>query len=229
MCTQTSKDIDTELYKASDDEEDQCVINHHNYKCFNAATHTKSKPGTQILIKAAIAPPNRKPIAVEMLVDSGSSICLVQKRIVDKLQKLGLRPTKIKKIDLAGATGLGEVDNEIQLPITITNGKDYVNLKHTFLVVDMKKVEYDCILGNDLLNKILDSINYRTRTVNFITSRKAAACDKIIKIPLIKEKHTNTKSSTASMSFLIRELHKPPKQSKELKELFTKGYIRLYK
>ena len=164
-----------------------------------------------------------------MLVDSGSSICLVQKRIVDKLQKLGLRLTKIKKIELAGSTGLGEVDNEIQLPITITNGKDYVNLKHTFLVVDLKKVEYDCILGNDLLNKILDSINYRTRTVNFITSRKAAACDKIIKIPLIKEKHTNTKSSTASMSFLIRELHKPPKQSKVLKELFTKGYIRLYK
>ena len=227
MCTQTSNDIDTELYKASDDEEDQCVINHHNYKCFNAATHTKSKPGTQILIKAAIAPPNRKPIAVEMLVDSGSSICLVQKRIVDKLQKLGLRPTKIKKIELAGSTGLGEVDNEIQLPITITNGKDYVNLKHTFLVVDLKKVEYDCILGNDLLNKILDSINYRTKTVNFITSRKAAACDKIIKIPLIKEKHTNTKSSTASMSFLIRELHKPPKQSKELKDLLTKGYFKL--
>ena len=227
MCTQTSNDIDTELYKASDDEEGQCVINHHNYKCFNAATHTKSKPGTQILIKAAIAPPNRKPIAVEMLVDSGSSICLVQKRIVDKLQKLGLRPTKIKKIELAGSTGLGEVDNEIQLPITITNGKDYVNLKHTFLVVDLKKVEYDCILGNDLLNKILDSINYRTRTVNFITSRKAAACDKIIKIPLIKEKHTNTKSSTASMSFLIRELHKPPKQSKELKDLLTKGYFKL--
>ena len=199
MCTQTSNDIDTELYKASDDEEDQCVINHHNYKCFNAATHTKSKPGTQILIKAAIAPPNRKPIAVEMLVDSGSSICLVQKRIVDKLQKLGLQPTKIEKLDLAGATGLGEVDNEIQLPITITNGKDYVNLKHTFLVVDLKKVEYDCILGNDLLNKILDSINYRTRTVNFITSRKAAACDKIIKIPLIKEECTNTKSSTASL------------------------------
>ena len=227
MCTQTSNEIDTELYKASDDEEDQCVINHHNYKCFNAATHTKSKPGTQILIKAAIAPPNRKPIAVEMLVDSGSSICLVQKRIVDKLQKLGLRPTKIKKIELAGSTGLGEVDNEIQLPITITNGKDYVNLKHTFLVVDLKKVEYDCILGNDLLNKILDSINYRTKTVNFITSRKAAACDKIIKIPLIKEKHTNTKSSTASMSFLIRELHKPPKQSKELKDLLTKGYFKL--
>ena len=229
MCTQTSNDIDTELYKASHDEEDQCVRDHHNYKCFNAATHTKSKPGKQILIKAAITPPNRKPVGVEILVDSGSSICLVQKRIVDKLQKLGLRPTKIKKIDLAGATGLGEVDNEIQLPITITNGKDSVNLNHTFLVVDMKKVEYDCILGNDLLNKILDSINYRTRTVNFITSRKAAACDKIIKIPLIKEEHTNTKSSTASMSFLIRELHKPPKQSKELKELFTKGYIRLYK
>ena len=217
MCTQTSNEIDTELYKVSDNEEDQCVINHHNYKCFNAATHTKSKPGTQILIKAAIAPPNRKPIAVEMLVDSGSSICLVQKRVVDKLQKLGLQPTKIEKLDLAGATGLGEVDNEIQLPITITNGKDYVNLKHTFLVVDLKKVEYDCILGNDLLNKILDSINYRTRTVNFITSRKAAACDKIIKIPLIKEKHTKTKSSTASMSFLIRELHNPPNSMKNSK------------
>ena len=91
----------------------------------------------------------------------------------------------------------------------------------------MKKVEYDCILGNDLLNKILDSINYRTKTVNFITSRKAAACDKIIRIPLIKEKHTDIKSTTASMSFLIRELHKPPKQSKELKDLLTKGYFRL--
>ena len=227
MCTQTSNEIDTELYKASDDEEDQCVINHHNYKCFNAATHTKSKPGKQILIKAAITPPNRKPVGVEILVDSGSMICLVQKRIVDKLRKIGLQTTKIKKIDLAGATGLGEVNNEIQLPITITNGKDSVNLNHTFLVVDMKKVEYDCILGNDLLNKILDSINYRTRTVNFITSRKAAACDKIIKIPLIKEKHTDTKASTASMSFLIRELHKPPKQSKELKDLLTKGYFRL--
>ena len=227
MCTQTSNEIDTELYKASDDEEDQCVINHHNYKCFNAATHTKSKPGKQILIKAAITPPNRKPVGVEILVDSGSMICLVQKRIVDKLRKIGLQPTKIKKIDLAGATGLGEVDNEIQLPITITNGKDSVNLNHTFLVVDMKKVEYDCILGNDLLNKILDSINYRTRTVNFITSRKAAACDKIIRIPLIKEKHTDIKSTTASMSFLIRELHKPPKQSKELKDLLTKGYFKL--
>ena len=226
MCTQTSNDIDTELYKASDDEEGQCVTNHH-YKCFNAATHTKSKPGKQILIKGAIALPNRKPIVVQILVDSGSSICLVQKRVVDKLQKLGLQPTKIEKLDLAGATGLGEVDKEIQLPITITNGKDSVNLKHTFLVVDMKKVEYDCILGNDLLNKILDSINYRTRTVNFITSRKAAACDKIIKIPLIKEKHTDIKSTTASMSFLIRELHKPPKQSKELKGLLTKGYFRL--
>ena len=227
MCTQTSNDIDTELYKASDDEEDQCAINHHNCKCFNAATHTKSKPGKQILIKAAITPPNRKPVGVEILVDSGSMICLVQKRIVDKLRKIGLQPTKIKKIDLAGATGLGEVDNEIQLPITITNGKDSVNLNHTFLVVDMKKVEYDCILGNDILNKILDSINYRTRTVNFITSRKAATCDKIIKIPLMKEEHTNTESSTASMSFLIRELHKPPKQSKELKDLLTKGYFRL--
>ena len=228
MCTQTSNDIDTELYKASDDEEGQCVTNHH-YKCFNAATHTKAKPGRQILIKGAIALPNRKPIAVQILVDSGSSICLVQKRVVDKLQKLGLQPTKIEKLDSAGATGLGEVDNEIQLPITITNGKDSVHLKHTFLVVDLKKIEYDCILGNDILNKILDSINYRTRTVNFITSRKAATCDKIIKIPLMKEEHANTESSTASMSFLIRELHKPPKQSKELKELFTKGYIRLYK
>ena len=226
MCTQTSNDIDTELYKASDDEEGQCVTNHH-YKCFNAATHTKSKPGKQILIKGAIALPNRKPIAVQILVDSGSSICLVQKRVVDKLQKLGLQPTKIEKLDLAGATGLGEVDNEIQLPITITNGKDSVHLKHTFLVVDLKKIEYDCILGNDILNKILDSINYRTRTVNFITSRKAATCDKIIKIPLMKEEHTNTESSTASMSFLIRELHKPPKQSKELKGLLTKGYFRL--
>ena len=101
MCTQTSNDIDTELYKASDDEEGQCVTNHH-YKCFNAATHTKSKPGKQILIKAAITPPNRKPVGVEILVDSGSMICLVQKRIVDKLRKIGLQPTKIKKIDLAG-------------------------------------------------------------------------------------------------------------------------------
>ena len=93
----------------------------------------------------------------------------------------------------------------------------------------MKNVEYDCILGNDLLNKILDSINYRTRTVNFITSRKAATCDKIIKIPLIKEEDTETKSFATSMSFLIRELHTPPSQSSELKDLFTKGYMKLYK
>ena len=152
MCTQISDDIDTELYKASDDEEDQCVINHHDYKCFNAATPTKPRPGIQILIKGAITPPNQKPMPIQMLVDSGSIICIVQKRVVDKLQKIGLQPTKIEEIDLVGATGQGEINNEIQLPITITNGKDSINLKHTFVVVDMKKVEHDCILGNDLLN-----------------------------------------------------------------------------
>ena len=78
---------------------------------------------------------------VHILVDSGSMICMVQKRVVEKLQKFGLKPTEIKTIDIVGATGQGEINKEIQLPITITNGKDSIILKQTVLVVEMKNVE----------------------------------------------------------------------------------------
>ena len=131
MCTQINKDIDTGIHKASNNEEDQCYINDPNYECFNAAINTKTNPGIQILIKGSIVLEGHKPIPVQIMVDSGSTVCLTNNRIVDRLKLFDIYPTKINNVGLIG-TGKDEVpvNEEIQLPIRITNGKDFINIKH---------------------------------------------------------------------------------------------------
>lgn len=226
MCTQLHKDIATGIYKASNDEEDQCYTNDPNYECFNAAINTKTNPGIQILIKGSITLNGQKPIPVQIMVDSGSTICMTNSRLVDKLKNFNLYPRQINNVGLIG-TGKDEVpvNKEIQLPITITNGKDSINIKHTFLVIH-SPIGYDCILGNDLLERVLDSINYKTKTVNFITNRKEGSFDKIIPIPLSTGKKNN-ESFAASISLLVRELYKTPTQSDPVSQLFTEGFIKL--
>ena len=168
---------------------------------------------------------------VKILIDTGSDIGCAQKRLVEKLQEHGLYPKAIKPIDLMGATGEEELNKKIKLPIRITNGKDTINITETFLVFNCPTTCFDIILGNNLMNKIIDNISYRSKTVSFVTTREATPFNKLVKIPLIKDNKENHKEDSnnndVNISLLVRGLKTTPSISTKVEEVFTKGYINL--
>ena len=129
-----------------------------------------------------------------------------------------------------GSTGEEELNKKIKLPIRITNGKDTINITETFLVFNCPTTCFDIILGNNLMNKIIDNISYRSKTVSFVTTREATPFNKLVKIPLINDNKGNHKwtiNNNVNISLLVRGLKTTPSISTKVEEVFTKGYINL--
>ena len=168
---------------------------------------------------------------VKILIDTGSCIGFAQKRLIEKLQQHGLYPKAIEPIDVMGASGTEQLNKKIRLPIRITNGKDTINITETFIVFNSPATCFDILLGNNLMNKIIDNISYRTRTVSFVTTREATPFNKLVKIPLIKDNKENHKEESnnndVNISLLVRGLKTTPSISTKVEEVFTKGYINL--
>ena len=167
---------------------------------------------------------------VKILIDTGSNIGFAQKRLIEKLQEHGLYPKAIKPIGVMGATGEEEINKKIRLPIRITNGIDTINITETFLVFNCPTTCFDIILGNNLMNKIIDNISYRSKTVSFVTTREATPFNKLVKIPLINDNKGNHKwtiNNNVNISLLVRGLKTTPSISTKVEEVFTKGYINL--
>ena len=167
---------------------------------------------------------------VKILIDTGSCIGFAQKRLIEKLQEHGLYPKAIEPIDLMGASGTEQLNKKIRLPIHITNGKDTINITETFVVINSPVTCFDIILGNNLMNKIIDNISYRSKTVSFVTTREATPFNKLVKIPLINDNKGNHKwtiNNNVNISLLVRGLKTTPSISTKVEEVFTKGYINL--
>ena len=168
---------------------------------------------------------------VRILIDTGSCIGFAQKGLIEKLQQHGLYPKPIKPVPVMGSTGEEELNKKIKLPIRITNGKDTINITETFLVFNCPTTCFDIILGNNLMNKIIDNISYRSKTVSFVTTREATPFNKLVKIPLIKDNKENHKEESnnndVNISLLVRGLKTTPSISTKVEEVFTKGYISL--
>ena len=220
-------------YKASKSKNNN--IHYDNYDdfdnspelCLNATVESKACPGRQILINGEITPEKYKSIPVQLLVDSGSTICMIRNNIVKRLSKFNLHPRKIDKLSVKGVgNNLPNIDEEIELPITISNGKQSISFIHPFLVIN-NPVPFDCLLGNDLLHKILDKINYRSKTVDFITTFKSASIPpyKTMSIPLVQEKQ-KFQSYATSISLFVKEIYKNHLPS-PLQQLWTDGFIKL--
>ena len=167
---------------------------------------------------------------VRILIDTGSCIGFAQKGLIEKLQQHGLYPKPIKPVPVMGSTGEEELNKKIKLPIRITNGKDTINITETFLVFDAPAKCFDIILGNNLMNKIINNISYRSKTVSFVTTREATPFNKLVKIPLINDNKGNHKwtiNNNVNISLLVRGLKTTPSISTKVEEVFTKGYINL--
>ena len=201
--------------------------NSPEFQCFNAKVESKACPGRQILINGAITPGKDKSIPVQLLVDSGSTICMIRNNIVKRLSKFNLHPRKIDKLSVKGVgNDLPNIDEEIELPITISNGKQSISFVHPFLVIN-NPTPFDCLLGNDLLHKILDKINYRSKTVDFITTFKDVPLPpyETMSVPLVQEKK-KFQSYATGISLFVREIHKNHLPS-PLRELLTDGFLKL--
>lgn len=131
-------------------------------------------PGGLFQIDAEINPKNFNPIPIRVLVDSGSTISIVSKKAILSFPDMGF---KVRKTDLnlihAGEKS-SKINEIIELPMTIKQGDQVLSFTNEYLISDT--LPYEIILGNNILGKVLDKLDYTNNTVDFNLNYRTKNC-----------------------------------------------------
>ena len=133
----------------------------HNTEYILKTTSDPSKTSLpHVKLKTTLS---RQPLS--LLVDTGSSVSLIKQSAIEIMPTLTSDKINLRGIDAAdvATTTLGHFQLEIP-----TNTRTQ-NISYKFHVVKKINLTYDGIIGNDLLNDLVCTINYNTNTLKIQT------------------------------------------------------------
>ena len=109
-------------------------------------------------------------LPVQCLLDSGSSVSIISRGTMNKLKRLGIYPTKTNIDIIAAAPNTTKINEIIELPLEISDGTQILKLISQFLVCD--HIQFEAIIGNNILDRYLNKLDYRNRYAEFNVSNK---------------------------------------------------------
>ena len=123
--------------------------------------------GKMVYIDGKITPQSHQ-LPVQLVLDSGSSVSLISGKIRNQLKRLGIYPKKTNKVLVTTNPKDTKINEMIELPIEISDGSQTLTIKSQFLVSDY--LPFESLIGNNILERYLDKLNYRNRYAEFRVS-----------------------------------------------------------
>ena len=114
--------------------------------------------------------PNSHQLPVQLVLDSGSSVSIISGRTMNKLKSLGIYPRKTNVNLIAAAPNTTKINEMIELPIEISDGNQTLKIKSKFLVCN--HLQFEMLIGNNILERYLNKLNYRNRSAEFNVSNE---------------------------------------------------------
>ena len=125
--------------------------------------------GKMVYIDGKFTPKSHQ-LPVQCLLDSGSSVSIISRGTMNKLKRLGIYPTKTNIDIIAAAPNTTKINEIIELPLEISDGTQILKLISQFLVCD--HIQFEAIIGNNILDRYLNKLDYRNRYAEFNVSNK---------------------------------------------------------
>ena len=123
--------------------------------------------GKMVYIDGKFTPKSHQ-LPVQCLLDSGSSVSIISRSTMNKLKRVGIYPTKTNIDIIAAAANTTKINEIIELPLEISDGTQTLKLKGQFLVCD--HIQFEAIIGNNILDRYLNKLDYKNRYAEFNVS-----------------------------------------------------------
>ena len=147
------------------------IESNRNIKCVNVTdvlnayeqnnvTHLP-KAGKIPFLDGKILNHAHKTLPIQLMLDTGSSISLISKKITDQLHKYGFYTTEANCKLISASPQKTKITEAITLSIEIPHNNQSVTLTHTFLVCN--DLPFEALIGNDSLEKVLHRLDYSRR------------------------------------------------------------------